>query len=105
VENGVETYSSKAPGSTSTSASASTSAPAPVAAAAIAPPPPAQPVKEEEDDLSLPVPEGARCKRLACGATWAGEEVSRGDGEEAKCRYHPQAVSACQPSSEEPGDT
>lgn len=47
----------------------------------------------EQDDPSVPVPKGARCKRLACGATWEGEEVSRGDGEKAICRYHPQAVS------------
>ncbi|ODN97467.1 CORD and CS domain-containing protein [Cryptococcus wingfieldii CBS 7118] len=49
-------------------------------------------VKEEEDDVSLPVPEGARCKRTACGAAWEGEEVSRGEGEKATCRYHPQSA-------------
>jgi hypothetical protein len=54
--------------------------------------PPAEPEKEEEDDVSLPVPEGARCKRRACGAAWEGEGVSRGDGEKAKCRYHPMGV-------------
>lgn len=55
--------------------------------------PPAEPVKDEEDDLSLPVADGARCKRRACDATWEGEGVSRGDGEKAKCRYHPLGVS------------
>lgn len=48
--------------------------------------------EEEQDDLSAPVPDGARCKRLACGATWEGEQVSRGEGEKAVCRYHPQPV-------------
>ncbi|KIR69599.1 hypothetical protein I312_101731 [Cryptococcus bacillisporus CA1280] len=46
--------------------------------------------EEEQDDLSVPVPDGARCKRLACGATWEGEQVSRGEGEKAVCRHHPQ---------------
>lgn len=48
--------------------------------------------EEEQDDLSVPVPDGARCKRLACGATWEGEQVSRGEGEKAVCRHHPQPV-------------
>jgi hypothetical protein len=55
--------------------------------------PPAEPEKDEEDDMSLPVADGARCKRRACGATWEGQDVSRGDGEKAKCRYHPLGVS------------
>ena len=44
----------------------------------------------EEDDESVPVPPGAKCKRLACGVEWVSAEVSRGEGEGAKCRYHPQ---------------
>ncbi|WVR03801.1 hypothetical protein IAU60_000796 [Kwoniella sp. DSM 27419] len=82
---GVETYGSAkaAPSQAGTSANTAVSATASA-------PAPAQKVVEEEDDLSLPVPEGASCKRLACGQKWQGEEVSRGDGEQAKCRYHPQ---------------
>ncbi|OCF43365.1 CORD and CS domain-containing protein [Kwoniella heveanensis CBS 569] len=53
-------------------------------------PAPAQKVVEEEDDLSIPVPQGAKCKRLGCGAEWVDEGVSRGQGEGSKCRYHPQ---------------
>lgn len=87
VENGVETYSTGASGQ---NASSSSSATAPIKMADL---PPAEPEKEEEDDLSLAVPEGARCKRRACGATWEGENVSRGDGENSKCRYHPLGVS------------
>jgi hypothetical protein len=87
VENGVETYSTGASGQ---NASSSSSATAPIKMADL---PPAEPEKEEEDDLSLPVPEGARCKRRACGAIWEGENVSRGDGEKSKCRYHPSGVS------------
>jgi hypothetical protein len=55
--------------------------------------PPAEPVKDEEDDLNTPVPEGAKCKRRACGVAWEGEDVSRGKGEKAKCTYHPLGVS------------
>jgi hypothetical protein len=39
------------------------------------------------------VPEGAVCKRAGCGARWAGEGESRGEGEGARCRHHPQPVS------------
>ncbi|KAK4685157.1 hypothetical protein P7C73_g5001, partial [Tremellales sp. Uapishka_1] len=56
---------------------------APIAAA------PAVVKVEEEDDLSLPVPEGATCKRLGCGSKYEGE-VSRGTGDKATCTYHPQ---------------
>jgi hypothetical protein len=61
-----------------------------------APPEIAEPkvVVVEEDDLSMPVPDGATCKRLGCAATWEGQDVSRGEGEKAKCRHHPQSVSA-----------
>ncbi|WVO13279.1 hypothetical protein L204_100892 [Cryptococcus depauperatus] len=49
-----------------------------------------QELKEENDDPSLSVPAGAKCKRLGCGAQWEGEAISRGTGENARCRYHPQ---------------
>ena len=91
-ENGVETYG-LAP-KPSTPAAASSTAPI-----ASAPPPVLATVKDEEDDLSLPVPEGARCKRLGCEATWEGEGVSRGQGAKAQCRYHPQSVCLCFPFS------
>jgi hypothetical protein len=80
---GVETYGS----------TPAASAPASVPTSTVpskAPTPP--PVEDEEDDLSLPVPEGAKCKRLGCGAAWQGAEVSRGDGPDAACTYHPQKV-------------
>jgi hypothetical protein len=80
VENGVETYSTGA-----AKAGPSSAATAPIKMEA----PPAEPEKEEEDDLSIPVADGARCKRRACGATWEGEDVSRGDGEKAPsgCKF------------------
>ena len=68
----------------------------PAQTAAVAQTPTPAPKEEnviEEDDLSLPVPEGSKCKRLGCGAKWQGEELSRGDGEQATCEFHPQAVS------------
>lgn len=83
---GVETYGS------TPAASAPASVPASMVPSSAPTPPPA-PVEDEEDDLSLPVPEGAKCKRLGCGVEWKGESVSRGDGAEAECTYHPQAVS------------
>lgn len=70
------------------------SAPAVAAATvAVAPtPPPAAPKETEEDDLSAPVTDGAKCKRMGCKAVWEGEGVSRGSGEKAECTYHSQAV-------------
>lgn len=50
-------------------------------------------VEVEQDDLNEVVKDDAPCKRLGCKARWQGEGVSRGDGEGAKCRYHPQPVS------------
>jgi hypothetical protein len=85
VENGVETYST----GVAAKAGPSSAGTAPIKVEA----PPAEPVKDEEDDLSAPVPEGAKCKRRACGAAWEGEDVSRGEGEKAKCTYHPLGVS------------
>jgi hypothetical protein len=43
----------------------------------------------EQDDPGIPVEKGTQCRRLACNATYVSEEVSRGDGEEAKCVFHP----------------
>ena len=86
VENGVETYGVAPP-----SAAASSSKPTDTAAPIHAPTPPPAAVKHEEDDLALPVPSGARCKRQGCGAEWEGPDVSRGEGAKATCRYHPQA--------------
>lgn len=85
----METYgvAPKPPTDPVASSSATTAiAPTPAAAAAA-------PKETEEDDLGVPVPEGAGCKRLGCRATWEGEAVSRGQGEKAECKYHPQAVS------------
>ncbi|KAL7419563.1 hypothetical protein Q5752_005474 [Cryptotrichosporon argae] len=76
------------PVSASASATATPSAPSMSASAAASPAPPVI----EEDDLSVPVPSGARCRRSACGAEWEGEAVSRGQGERAMCRFHPQAA-------------
>ncbi|KAI8971605.1 chord-domain-containing protein [Mycotypha africana] len=42
----------------------------------------------EEDDESLPVPDGTVCKRRGCGCVWKGCDVSRGEGAEAVCHYH-----------------
>lgn len=87
VAGGVETYGS------TPAASAPSSIPASMVPSSAPTPPPAPELVEEDDDLSLPVPDGAKCKRLGCGAVWQGEAVSRGDGAEALCTYHPQAVS------------
>ncbi|KAI9340980.1 HSP20-like chaperone [Pilaira anomala] len=75
--------------------------PTPPAAAAAAPPVVApapekpkeevKPEKLEEDDESIPVPEGTTCKRRGCGRVWKDPATSRGDGPEAICHYHPGA--------------
>lgn len=88
VAGGVETYGSAKPKPAAVAAAANE---APIHTPTPAPAP--QKEVEEEDDLSVPVPEGAKCKRLGCGADWKGEAVSRGDGPEAVCHYHPMAVS------------
>ncbi|KAI9015816.1 HSP20-like chaperone [Phycomyces nitens] len=46
---------------------------------------------EEDDDESIPVPEGKTCKRRGCGVSYKGDSVSRGNGAEAVCCYHPGA--------------
>lgn len=45
----------------------------------------------EEDDESIPVPEGTTCKRRGCGRVWKDAATSRGEGAEATCHYHPGA--------------
>lgn len=44
-----------------------------------------QPPEEEDDDPSIPVPSGAKCKRKACGAEY--KDGSRREGE--ACVHHP----------------
>ncbi|CAD6570546.1 MAG: hypothetical protein TREMPRED_005890 [Tremellales sp. Tagirdzhanova-0007] len=77
-ENGVEVYGA-APKPPTSTAPIVAPTPSPVAA-----------VVTEEDDPTLTVPDGARCKRLGCEIGWEGEGTSRGKGGKAKCRYHPQ---------------
>lgn len=43
----------------------------------------------EQDDLSIPVEKGTKCKRKGCNAEYISDEVSRGDGPEAQCVFHP----------------
>ena len=43
----------------------------------------------EQDDLSIPVEKGEKCKRKGCSAEYVSDEVSRGDGPEAACVFHP----------------
>jgi len=62
-------------------------------------PPPPQEVIEEEDDLGAPVSAGTKCLRNGCKYTFVNDEVSRRDGEESNCRYHPREVSVCSSSS------
>lgn len=95
-EDGKEVYGSEPPKTTTEDSSKTDTSAESAPAVASTPAPmaqPAVPVAVEEDDPATAVPEGARCKRLACGKAWEGEETSRGDGDGAKCRHHPQAVS------------
>ncbi|CEP15258.1 hypothetical protein [Parasitella parasitica] len=81
-ENGVETYGKKPEASVT----------AAVTPAAIEPTKEEKekmPEVEEEDDESIPVPEGTTCKRRGCGCVWKGQATSRGSGAEATCCYHP----------------
>lgn len=58
---------------------------APIAANSPRPSPSPAPPEEEEDDPSIPVPDGASCKRISCGATYkSGQERS-----EERCVHHP----------------
>jgi hypothetical protein len=43
----------------------------------------------EQDDPSIPVERGTKCKRKGCNAVYESDEVSRGDGPEAQCVFHP----------------
>ncbi|RHZ88474.1 hypothetical protein Glove_22g19 [Diversispora epigaea] len=52
----------------------------------IVPPPEKEP---EEDDPSIPVTIGTKCKRNACNYLFVDEATSRGEGPEAKCDHHP----------------
>lgn len=66
-------------------------APAPAPVPVIAAPEKAEEVKPEvieEDDESVPVPEGTTCKRRGCGHIWKGDATSRGNGAEATCTFH-----------------
>ncbi|KAF4534312.1 Cord and Cs domain protein [Lasiodiplodia theobromae] len=51
---------------------------------------PAPPAEDEEDDPSLPIPDGATCKRKACNATYDAAK-GRGEGVEESCVHHPGA--------------
>jgi len=57
--------------------------------------PPPQEIIEEEDDLEVPVAEGSKCLRNGCRHTFVSEEVSRRNGEESNCQYHPREASVC----------
>ncbi|EMD00698.1 hypothetical protein BAUCODRAFT_61337 [Baudoinia panamericana UAMH 10762] len=58
----------------------------PVAAQPARPTPsPAPPDVEEDDDPDLPVPEGAACKRKACGASYKAGQSREGED----CVHHP----------------
>lgn len=48
-------------------------------------------VEIEEDDESVPVPDGTTCKRRGCGVVYKDNATSRGDGPEAQCIHHPGA--------------
>lgn len=61
--------------------------------ASSAPAEPIPPAAEEEDDPSVPVTPGTICRRKGCGKSFVSDEVSRGDGEESVCTYHPLPVS------------
>ncbi|PLW51530.1 hypothetical protein PCASD_00367 [Puccinia coronata f. sp. avenae] len=48
------------------------------------------PKPEPEDDPESIVPEGSKCKRLACGITWSGMgNCKRGKLDKDECTYHP----------------
>ncbi|KAK7693675.1 hypothetical protein QCA50_003245 [Cerrena zonata] len=55
-----------------------------------APVEPAPPLEEEEEDPSIPVVPGTICRRKGCGKSFISDEVSRGEGEESVCTYHPR---------------
>jgi hypothetical protein len=89
TEDGKEYYGTAKPPTSVASSSSTTTATAPISTTT----PPVAPAKIEEDDLTLNVPDKAGCKRLGCSAIWENEDISRGSGEGAICRFHPQNVS------------
>ena len=58
---------------------------APIQPAQHAPTPPPPPPESEDDDPSLDIPDGAECRRRACGAKY--KKGSSRDGE--VCQHHP----------------
>ncbi|OBZ75425.1 Cysteine and histidine-rich domain-containing protein 1 [Grifola frondosa] len=79
-EAGKETYSSAPSGSRT-----------PLTLAVTAPIDVAPVVEEEEDDLSVTVSIGEKCRHSGCKTTFESDEVNRqGDGEGTICWYHPK---------------
>ncbi|KAI0082772.1 chord-domain-containing protein [Panus rudis PR-1116 ss-1] len=60
-----------------------------VTVASTAPAEPLPPPEEEEDDPTVPIPPGTMCRRKGCGKAFVSDEVSRGEGSESTCTYHP----------------
>ncbi|KAJ4488480.1 HSP20-like chaperone [Lentinula aciculospora] len=57
---------------------------------AIPAPPLLSPPVEEEDDLSVMITPGTRCRRKGCNVTFISDEENRvGNGEGSRCTYHP----------------
>lgn len=56
------------------------------------PQPPTEPEPLEQDDPSIPIEKGTKCTRKGCCEEYMSDEVSRGDGERAKCVFHPGYV-------------
>ena len=85
--NGRETYSTAVVDAIVTSGSSHPTEPVPI-------PQPIAEVREEEDDPSIPVPVGAKCKRHGCEVKFESEETNRrGEGEGTVCIHHPAPVS------------
>jgi hypothetical protein len=81
VENGVETY-----GSTSAQKirTAPVSQPMPTLAVEEKKPEPL-----EQDDPAIAIEKGTKCKRKGCSTEYVSDDISRGDGAEATCIFHP----------------
>ena len=56
------------------------------------PQPPVEPEPLEQDDPSIPIEEGTKCTRKGCNEVYMSDEVSRGDGPQARCVFHPGYV-------------
>jgi hypothetical protein len=81
VENGVETYGA---------ASAQKIRTAPVSqvfASTVVEEKKSEPL--EQDDPAIPIEKGTKCKRKGCSCEYVSEGVSRGNGTEATCVFHP----------------